>query len=232
MTVLVVDSDSYWLELSASWLREDGHRVIVASDALSGLRQLFSHHPDAAIVDITPAGSDGWETVQRIREVSSMPVVVISARADQTSLKRGFDLGVDGFIVKPFEKSELLERLTAVLRRVYNGNGNGNGHNGHSASIFQQEGLAIDWRSHEVRVDDEPIHLTATEFRLLSLLVERRGWVLTHDQILSHVWGSNHLGDRNNVKLYVWYLRQKIEANPAHPRWIRTKRGIGYCFAG
>ena len=231
MTVLVVDSDSYWLELCASWLREDGHRVIVAGDALSGLRQLFSHHPDAAIVDVTPTFSDGWEAVQRIREVSGMPVVVISARADQSSLKRGFDLGVDGFIVKPFEKSELLERLTAVLRRVYNGNGNGNG-NGHNGTMFHQDGLAIDWRSHEVRVEDTPIHLTATEFRLLSLLVERRGWVLTHDQILSHVWGSNHLGDRNNVKLYVWYLRQKIEANPAHPRWILTKRGIGYCFSG
>lgn len=225
MTVLLIDPDSYWLERTASWLREDGHRVIVAGDGLSGLRQLFSHHPDAAIVDVTPSEWDGWEIVQRIRDVSNMPVIVISARADQFALKKGFDLGVDGFIVKPFEQGELLERLAAVLRRVYNGNG-------HNGTIFQQDGLAIDWRSHEVRVDGKPVHLTATEFRLLSLLVERRGWVLTHDQILSHVWGSNHLGDRNNVKLYVWYLRQKIEANPAHPRWILTKRGIGYCFAG
>ena len=225
MTVLVIDPDSYWLELSANWLRQDGQRVIVASDGLSGLRQLFNHHPDAAVVDVTPSGTDGWDTVQRIREVSNMPVIVISARADQISLKKGFDLGVDGYIVKPFEQSELLERLAAVLRRVYSGNG-------HNGTIYQQDGLTIDWRSHEVRVEGKPIHLTATEFRLLSLLVERRGWVLTHDQILSHVWGSNHLGDRNNVKLCVWYLRQKIEASPAHPRWILTKRGIGYCFAG
>ena len=230
MTVLMIDSDAYWLELCAGWLREDGHPVITASDGLSGLRHLFNHHPDAAIVDVSPSESGGWDTVQRIREVAHMPVIAISARADEVSLKKGFDLGVDGYIVKPFEQSELLERLNAVLRRVYNGNGNGR--DGHNGSIFQQDGLAIDWRSHEVRVDDQPIELTATEFRLLSLLVERRGWVLTHDQILSHVWGSNHLGDRNNVKLYVWYLRQKIEADPAHPRWIRTKRGIGYCFAG
>jgi two-component system KDP operon response regulator KdpE len=225
MTVLLIDPDSYWRELGATWLREDGHRVIVASDGLSGLRQIFNHHPDAAIVDVTPSGSDRWDIVQRVREVSNMPLIAISATADEASLRKGFDLGVDGYIVKPFEQSELLERLGAVLRRVYNSNG-------HNGTIFHQEGLTIDWRSHEVRVDDKPIHLTATEFRLLSLLVERRGWVLTHDQILSHVWGSNHLGDRNNVKLYVWYLRQKIEANPAHPRWIRTKRGIGYCFAG
>jgi DNA-binding response OmpR family regulator len=225
MTVLLIDADPYWVELSAGWLRGDGHRVIVASDGLSGLRQLFNHHPDAAIVDVTPSGSDGWDTVQRIRDVSHMPVIAISARADQVSLKKGFDLGVDGYIVKPFEQAELLERLAAVLRRVYGGNG-------HNGTIYHQDGLAIVWRSHEVLVDDKPIHLTATEFRLLWLLVERRGWVLTHDQILSHVWGSNHLGDRNNVKLYVWYLRQKLEANPSRPRWILTKRGIGYCFAG
>jgi len=225
MTVLLIDADPYWVDLSAGWLREDGHRVIVANDGLSGLRQLFNHHPDAAIVDVSPSDSDGWDTVQRIRDVSHMPVIAISARADQVSLKKGFDLGVDGYIVKPFEQAELLERLAAVLRRVYGGNG-------HNGTVFQQDGLAVDWRSHEVLVDGKPIHLTATEFRLLSLLVERRGWVLTHDQILSHVWGSNHLGDRNNVKLYVWYLRQKLEANPSRPRWILTKRGIGYCFAG
>ena len=225
MTVLLIDADSYWLELSSRWLREDGHQVIVAGDGLSGLRQLFNHHPDAAVVDVTPSGSNGWETVQRIRDVSHMPIIVTSATADQVSLKKGFDLGVDGYIIKPFEQAELLERLSAVLRRVYGGNG-------HNGTVFHQDGLSIDWRSHEVQVDEQPVHLTATEFRLLSLLVERRGWVLTHDQILSHVWGSNHLGDRNNVKLYVWYLRQKVEANPARPRWILTKRGIGYCFAG
>ena len=224
MTVLFIDPDAYWLELAAHWLREDGHRVVVASDSLSGLRQLFNHHPDVAIVDVSPPSTDAWGTVQRIRELSNIPVIVVSTAADQVSLKKGFDLGVDGYVVKPFERSELMERLAAVLRRAYGGNG-------HNGTIYHQDGLAIDWRSHEVRVDDKPVHLTATEFRLLSLLVERRGWVLTHDQILSHVWGSNHLGDRNNVKLYVWYLRQKIEANPTHPRWIRTKRGIGYCFA-
>ena len=225
MTVLLIDADPYWMELSAGWLRGDGHRVIVASDGVSGLRQLVNHHPDAAIVDVTLSGSDGWDTVQRIRDVSQMPVIVVSARADQVSLKRGVDLGVDGYIVKPFEQAELLERLAAVLRRIYGGNG-------HNGTTYQRDGLAIDWRSQDVRVNGKPIHLAATEFRLLSMLVERRGWVLTHDQILSHVWGSNHLGDRNNVKLYVWYLRQKIEQNPAHPRWILTKRGIGYSFAG
>jgi CheY-like chemotaxis protein len=147
MTVLLIDPDTYWGELCASWLREDGHRVILAGDGLSGLRQLFNHHPDAAIVDVTPSGSDRWDTVQRIREVSNMPVIVISATADEVSLKKGFDLGVDGYIVKPFEQSELLERLAAVLRRVYNSNG-------HNGTIFHQDGLAIDWRSHEVRVDE------------------------------------------------------------------------------
>jgi two-component system KDP operon response regulator KdpE len=225
MTVLLVDSDPRWLDVGASSLRESGYRVVTASDGLSGLRQLFQHQPDAAVVDVPPSDTDGWDAVQRIREVSNIPVIVVSTRADQTSLKKGLDLGVDGYVVKPFERSELLERLAAALHRTYGGKAS-------NGTLYVHDGLSIDWRSHEVRVGGEPVHVTATEFKLLSLLVTRRGWVLTHEQILSHVWGPNHLRAKDNVKLCVWCLRQKIEADPKRPRRILAKRGVGYSFAG
>ena len=225
MTILLVDSDPRWLDRGASSLRKSGYQVVAASDGLSGLRQLFQHQPDAAVVDVSPSNMDGWDAVQRIREVSNIPVVVTSARADEMSLKKGLDLGVDGYVAKPFEGSELVERLAAALSRAYGGNGN-------NGTLYGHDGLSIDWRSHEVRVEGKPVHLTATEFRLLSLLVARPGWVLPHEQILSHIWGSNHMRDKGNVKLCAWNLRQKIEADPKCPRRILAKRGIGYVFAG
>jgi len=231
MTILLVDSDPRWLDRGASSLRKSGYRVVTASDGLSGLRQLFQHQPDAAVVDVPPSDTDGWDGVQRIRDVSSIPVIVVSARADQVFLKKGLDLGVHGYVVKPFEESELVERLAAALRHTYDGNGN-NGGNGRNGTLYEHDGLSIDWRSHEVRVEGERVHLTATEFKLLSLLVARRGWVLTHEQILSHIWGSDHMRDKGSVKLHAWNLRQKIEADPKCPRRIFARRGIGYWFVG
>jgi len=224
MTVLVIDPDSSSLDPSAEWLREDGYQVIVARDGLSSVDEFLSHHPDAVFVDLTLSDPVGWEIVQSIRGVSIIPVFVVSTAADQVSLRKAFDLGVDGYVVKPSKRSELLERLTAARHRM-------NGSDGHDGTTYDRGGPIIDWRRREVRVDGKLVHLTATEFRLLSLLAKRRGRVLTHDEILSDVWGPNHVGDRNSVKLYVWCIRQKVEAEPANPRWIVTKRGVGYCLA-
>jgi two-component system KDP operon response regulator KdpE len=225
MTILLVDSDPRWLHRGASSLRESGYQVVTASDGLAGLRQLVQHQFDAAVVDVPPSDTGGWDAVQRIRDVSRIPVIVVSARADEVFLKKGLDLGVHGYVVKPFEGSELVERLAAALRRTYDGNGS-------NGTLYEHDGLSIDWQGHEVRVEGKPVHLTATEFKLLSLLVARPGWVLTHEQILSHIWGSNHMRDKGNVKLCAWNLRQKIEADPKCPRRILAKRGIGYVFAG
>lgn len=220
MTVLIIDPDSSSLDPSAEWLREDGYHVIVARDGLSSLDVFLGHHPDAVFVDVSLSDAVAWEIVQRIRSVSIIPVIVVSATSDQLSLRKAFDLGVDGYVVKPSKRSELLERL-AASRYLY-------GSDGHNGRMYQHARLTIDWRSRAARVEGKLVHLTATEFRLLSLLAKRRGRVLTHDQILCDVWGPNHLGDRHSVKLYVWYLRQKVEADPANPRWIVTKRGVGY----
>lgn len=223
-TVLVVDASQDDLQSTVGYLEERGYQAIQVDDGASALRQLYSRHPDAVVIDVALRDGDGWSVVQRIREVTDIPVVVVSARADRSSLKKGFDLSVNGYLVKPFDGDELIDRLGTLLSRSDG--------NGARPWFFQHEDLHVDWRSQRVKVDDNAVSLTATEFKLLSTLVEHRGWVLTHDQILNKVWGSNYIGERNNVKLYVWYLRRKIEKNPKRPRWILTRRGVGYQFAG
>jgi len=224
-TILVIgsgDRESYGVR---EWIEEGGYDAIVADDWRSGLRELYSCHPDAAVLLMDAMD---WSSVERIREVCDIPIVLVASRATRSSLQCAFDLGLDGYLVKPLQPSELVGRLTAVVQRTSN---NTSGH-GDSSSVFRHEALSIDRRKMEVQLDGEIVHLSPTEFRLLSLLAERRGWVVSYDEILTKVWGPAYVGDRNNVKLYIWYLRRKLEADPANPRWIRTKYGVGYTLCG
>lgn len=225
LLALVIDGDEAHLQVVAGWLQEGGYDVVSAEDGLSGLRQYFALHPDFVIIDLDVAEMPGWQVVERIREITDTPVLVTAVEADTANLKKGFDLSIDGFLLKPAKKDELLVRMDAIRDRNY-GDGSKQRH------IYQRNGLTIDWRSCEVYVRGQPVSLTGTEFKLLSYLVERRGWVLSHDQILNHVWGPDYVGDRDQVKLYVWYLRQKIEENGSKPSLIVTKRGLGYTFVG
>lgn len=221
--ILVVDPNQEDLQGTMTCLQEHGYTPVSAEDSTSALRQLFNHHPEALIIDIAFPADQGWSIVRQIKDLSEIPIIVTSEEASRTSLKTAFDLSVDGYIIKPLKPGELIERLGSVISRGQV--------NGSQTWFFQHDDLCIDWRSQKVKVADSPVSLTATEFKLLSTLVEHRGWVLTHEQILNQVWGSNYIGDRHNVKLYIWYLRHKIESNPSEPRWILTKRGVGYQFA-
>jgi len=205
-------------------IEEGGYDAIVADDWRDGLRELYNWHPDAAV--LLMEGAD-WSSVERIRELCDIPIVLVTSQATRSSLQRAFDLGLDGYLAKPVQPGELVGRVTAVVQRVSN---NRNSHSDHD-SIFRHESLTIDRRRMEVQLDGETVHLSPTEFRLLSLLAERRGWVVSYDEILTKVWGPAYVGDRNNVKLYIWYLRRKLEADPANPRWILTRYGVGYAFA-
>ena len=222
---LLIDGNPEHLGTVGKWLREAGYDCVTAEDGLSGLREFFYQRPDIVIVDLGVREMSGWQVVERIREVSNGPIIVTSAEASLTSLKTGFDLAVDGFFVKPLKKEELLGRLNLVRERNFNDGGEGRW-------TYRSDGLTINWRSCEVFAQGRPASLTGTQFKLLAYLVQHRGWVLSHDQILSHVWGPDCLGDRDQVKLYIWYLRQKIEKDPSDPRLIVTRRGLGYSFAG
>lgn len=223
--ILVIDDDTELLGLAQTWLRNAGYEPLIAEDGIEGLRQVYSARPSLVLVDIQMARMDGWEVCRRIRDMSDMPVIIVSVNGEKADLLRGFNLGVDDYITKPFHFPELIARVQAVLRRssaTWQQDNN---------STFHNEEIDIDWRSRQVWVRGQLVVLSPTEFRLLSCLIENRGWVVTHEEILRKVWGPNYFGDRTYVKLYVRYLRQKIERDPSNPKWILTERGVGYRFS-
>jgi len=222
---LIVEGDPAEGARLSQGLEATGYDTELAADGLAGLRQFFNSHPDVVVLSLDVTKLPGWDLVERIRTLAGTPIVITSSEATVGSLQRGFDLQVDAFLVKPFEIEELVARLNAVRERK-------TGESGRRGWLFQRNGLTIDWRSCEVHVRGKPVRLTSTEFKLLSYLVQRKGWVLSHDQILSEVWGPEYVGEKDRVKLYVWYLRQKIEEDPSHPKLILTKRGLGYTFSG
>lgn len=224
MLVLLIDSIRTDLEAAAAFLREEDFEVATAEDGPGGLREFFNVHPDVVVIDLGVREMSGWKVITRIRELSDTPLIVTSATATGEQVARAFEAGANGFLTKPFAPGELLTRVRAVLNQGQEPD--------EWRWVYRRNGLTVDLRSAEVFKHGEPVQLTSTEYRLLTYLIDRRGWVLSHDQILSHVWGADYIGDKNQVKLYVWYLRQKIENDPRNPQMIITKRGLGYTFAG
>jgi two-component system KDP operon response regulator KdpE len=210
-------------------LTMERHEVVTVSDWKSGLRSLYGCQPDALIV-FSGAEDDGefvgWGEVQLVRSLCDLPVIVVSDRASRGALRRAIDLGIAGFLERPLDLDALRERLNTALERPSRTHG-------FPKPDFRRENLCIDWKRFEVRVDGQIVRLSPIEFKLLALLVEREGELVTHGEILARVWGSNYdLADRRNVKLYIWYLRKKLERDPSRPRWIVTRNGLGYIFDG
>jgi two-component system KDP operon response regulator KdpE len=167
---------------------------------------------------------DGFETLREIRRVSAVPVIMVTVRGDEPDLIRGLELGADDYIPKPFSPRELLARIKAVLRRAESPILAG------GQRIVVDENLTIDLAKREVIVRGKVVKLRPTEFRLLYHLVQNAGWVMTHEMLLSKVWGPEYRDETQYVRLYITYLRQKIEEDPSHPQYILTERGVGYRF--
>ena len=222
--VLLVDADRGSLSAMSQWLGDEGYQTVLAEDGLSALRQYFGSHPDIVIVDLGVRDISAWEVIERIREIGDTPVIVTSSTLDPDEMSRALRLSVDGLLMKPLDSKELTLRVNAVSESSRDPDS--------GRWVYRRNGLVIDKRSCEVLVNGNMVDLTGTEYKLLSYLVDRRGWVVSHDQILSNVWGSDYAGDKNQVKLYMWYLRRKLEDDPKNPKLIRTKRGLGYCFVG
>ncbi len=221
--VLIIDSDPDARTRISDLLSANGYDTTEADNGLTGLRQFFNLHADVVIVDLEVREMSGWTVIKRIRELSDTPIMVTSREATNEDVSRTLELDVDAFLARPFEGRDLIERLRAIQNKASNSD--------EGRWVYQRNGLTVDLRSCDVFVHGSPVQLTGTEYRLLTYLIDRRGWVLSHDQILSHVWGSDYAGDRNQVKLYVSYLRKKIENDPRRPEMILTKRGLGYSFA-
>ncbi|MBC7233757.1 MAG: response regulator transcription factor [Chloroflexi bacterium] len=200
------------------------YEVVTAANGLEGLQVLYNERPDIVILDIAMPKMDGWEVCRRIRELSDVPIVILTARVQEDERVRGLRLGADDYVVKPFSLKELEARLEAVLRRAQAAKPMKEG------IVFANEELVIDADRMTVIREGKPLDLTPTELRLLFLLAENEGRVLTHRQILEKIWGSEYEDEVDYVKLFIYRLRRKLEADPQKPRYILSERGIGYRF--
>lgn len=222
--ILVVDDEERMARFIRLNLEHDGFQVIEAYKGAQAIQKLRESMPDLILLDIMLPDLDGFEVLKMIRETSSIPIIMLTAKGEEEDRVKGLELGADDYITKPFSPRELVGRVKAVLRRTEN--------TGISSQdvIEVDERLRIDLGRREVWVDKALVKLRPTEYRLLYHLLQNAGWVLTYDQILSRVWGYEYRDEPHYVRLYINYLRQKLEVDPASPKYILTERGIGYRF--
>jgi len=220
--ILVVEDDSAIASLMRMQLENREYQVQVAKNGAEGLRQAYAWQPDLVVLDIMMPDMDGWTVCERLRELSDVPIVFVTAIGKEADIVRGLEMGADDYLVKPFSPRELLARIEAVLRRGTRG----------GASIdsrtYENGLLTVNLETREVRLNGQLVDLTPIEFKLLSTLIRNEDKVLTHRFLLSQVWGPAYEEERQYLKLYVWYLRQKVEVDPANPQLILTERGVGY----
>jgi len=200
-------------------------QVIVAGDGAEALRQFEAEEPDLVVLDVSMPPPDGFEVCRRIREVSVVPILMLTVRDATLDKVRALDLGADDYLTKPFDHLELLARLRALVRRA-------NGSLSPTAATFTAGDLAIDFATRDVRIKGEPIQLTSTEYRLLEVLTQHAGNVLPHQLLLEQVWGPEYSRDTHYLKVFVRRLRQKLGDDPDRPRYIQTEWGTGYRFIG
>jgi len=220
--ILVIDDDPVLRALLSEHLQDAGYQPTLAENGQQGLKILFDQRPALVILDVMMPGMDGWETCRRIRELSDVPVMMLTAKGETEFRLKGFDLGVDDYMVKPFDFRELVARAGAVLSRA------GKRHADHNAQPLVYQDLVIDLAKKRVLRYGKVVHLSPTEFRLLTTLAENPGRVLSSDALLNRVWGAEYMGQSEHVKRYIWLLRRKLEDDPQNPSLIRTERGYGY----
>jgi DNA-binding response OmpR family regulator len=223
--ILLIEDDVEFLNLTKTWLQNAGYEVLTAEDGIEGMRRVYSNRPDLVLLDANIPKMDGWEVCRRIRDMSDIPIVMVSVHSQKADRLKGFLLGADDYVPKPVDFQELLARVQAVLRRARAISQDS------APSTFHDGEIDVEWKSHQVWVRGERVKLTPTEFKILACLINNRGWIVTHEQLLEKAWGPNYIGDKSFVKLYVRYLRRKIEKDPSNPQLILTERGVGYRFA-
>jgi len=225
--VLLIDDDPLALGLVEAVLAQEGFEVIKAGGGREGLRLLFSHRPDLVILDVVMPRMDGWQTCRRIREVSDVPVIILTGWYQaESDIIRGLDYGADDYLLKTISNSVLVARVKAAIRRA------------ELPPPPETEGepdyddgyLLVEIARRRVVVGGRQVKLTPLEFGLFALLVSNAGHVLEHREILEKVWGWEYIDDVDYVRIYIAHLRQKIEPEPPQPRYIVTETGVGYCF--
>ena len=222
--ILVVDDEERMVRFIRLNLEHDGFHVIEAFNGTQAINKIRSDLPDLVLLDIMMPDLDGFEVLKIVREVSSVPVIMLTAKGEEDDRVRGLELGADDYITKPFSPRELVSRVKAVLRRTELASVATHG------LIEVDDRLKLDFDRREVWVEGKLVKLRPTEYRLLYHLVQKPGWVKTHDDLLTKVWGYEYRDEPHYVRLYINYLRNKIEKDPANPKYILTERGVGYRF--
>lgn len=222
--ILVVDDEERMARFIRLNLEHDGFQVVEAYKGMEAIEVLRDMMPDLVLLDVMLPDIDGFEVLKLIREFNSVPVIMLTAKSEEDDRVRGLEYGADDYVTKPFSPRELVSRVRAVLRRTEASSIT-------SKDLIDVDGrLKIDFGRREVWVEGELVKLRPTEYRLLYHLVQNAGWVMTYDQILAKVWGYEYRDEPHYVRLYVNYLRQKLEEDPSNPKYILTERGVGYRF--
>lgn len=222
--ILIVDDEARMRRFIRMNMELEGYQVVEANNGVKALDQIRQHNPDLLIMDVMMPEMDGFETLRLVREISTVPVILLTVKSDEEDKTRGLDLGADDYVTKPFSPRELSSRVGAVLRRA-------SWPTPAPRTVLRiDDRLSVDFNRHQVIVDGERVELRPTEYRLLSHLIQNAGWVVPHDTLLAKVWGYEYRDETHYLRLYINYLRKKIEVDPADPKYILTERGVGYRF--
>ncbi len=220
--VLLIDDDATLVELVADHLRQAGYQVVTAPDGPTGLRLAAEAVPDLAVLDVMMPAMDGWEVCERLRAQAPLPIILLTAKSEEIDKLRGFRLGVDDYVTKPFSFAELVARVGAVLARSERAAPLGR--------TLTSGDLSIDFDERRVTLGGRAVELTPTEYHLLETLARHARHTLPAETLLAEVWGPAYAGEIEHVKHYMWTLRKKLEADPGDPTHLLTERGYGYRF--
>lgn len=224
-TVLLIEDDVAACDTMQWALEQDGFRVVIAHNGAIGLRELYQHHPDVILLDLNMPVMDGYTLCQRIREVSDVPIIVVSAREEPESIVRCLDMGADDYITKPYNNRVLVARTRANLRRA-----SAEPVNPQAKLVYTDEYLALNLETRRILVNGEPVKLSPREFRMLEVLLQASPRVVSYRILLEEVWGFEYIDDVDYLRVYVWHLRNKIEPNPKSPIYLLNEAGAGYRF--
>lgn len=222
--ILVVDDEARMRRFICMNMELEGFQIIEADNGIDALEQIRQHTPDLVIMDVMMPQMDGFETLGLLREISTVPVILLTVKDEEEDKIEGLGLGADDYITKPFSPRELVSRVEAVLRRA-------EWPAPPPRTVLRiDDRLSVDFNRHQVIVDGERIDLRPTEYRLLYTLIQNASWVVPHETLLAKVWGYEYRDETHYLRLYINYLRKKIEKDPANPQYIMTERGVGYRF--
>jgi two-component system KDP operon response regulator KdpE len=222
--VLLVEDEIQMRRFLRVILESEGYRLVESEKAADGLVQAATRNPDVVLLDLGLPDLDGLEVIRRLRAWSQVPVIVISAREQEHDKVTALDSGADDYLTKPFGVEELLARIRAAIRHAQRRQA------GSEESVFTTDTLRVDFSKRQVFVDDQEIHLTPLEYKLLLVLVRNAGKVLTHRQLLKEVWGPSYIEHTQYLRVYMTQLRHKLEQDPARPRFLINEPGVGYRF--